>query len=281
MSMILDALTRAEQERQLESQPNLKFVTPVKQRRKTTSRAWVWITAALIANAVVLAFILYPSTRQSEQTQIVFNESVPDDVNKYNPQSMVENSIESIREESKDSIEYNADTSVRSLASEVGPSTKPQLDRALIYEAKQHLENTAKVKIEQNNENIVVATTTPKKGTVSFSKKELSLEAIEQSIPNAPKLLIKQGVVESPEQVNTSHIPKLKDLPLSSRDSLSKFEVNVHVYDDKPDNRFVLINMDKYKEGDRISNNGPLVEEITRKGVVVDYGSGKALLPPK
>ena len=36
MSMILDALTRAEHERQLEKQPNLKFVAPVKQRQKKT-----------------------------------------------------------------------------------------------------------------------------------------------------------------------------------------------------------------------------------------------------
>ena len=39
--------------------------------------------------------------------------------------------------------------------------------------------------------------------------------------------------------------------------------------------------MDKYKEGDHIANNGPLVEEITPAGVVVNYGNGRALLPPK
>ena len=44
---------------------------------------------------------------------------------------------------------------------------------------------------------------------------------------------------------------------------------------------FVLINMDKYKQGDQISGNGPLVQEITRDGVVIDYGDGQALLPPK
>ena len=72
----------------------------------------------------------------------------------------------------------------------------------------------------------------------------------------------------------------LKDLPEGTRSSLSQYEVNVHVFDDDPIRRFVLINMDKYKEGDRIINNGPLVEEITPAGVVVDYGNGRALIPP-
>ena len=70
-------------------------------------------------------------------------------------------------------------------------------------------------------------------------------------------------------------------MPESSRSSLKQYEINVHVFDDNPERRFVLINMDKYKEGERIANNGPLVQEITREGVVVDYGTGRALLPPK
>ncbi len=74
---------------------------------------------------------------------------------------------------------------------------------------------------------------------------------------------------------------KVRDLPESARSNLNQYEVNVHVFDDDPIRRFVLINMDKYKEGDRIANNGPLVEEITPAGVVVDYGNGRALLPPK
>ena len=76
-------------------------------------------------------------------------------------------------------------------------------------------------------------------------------------------------------------MPSLKDLPESSRNNLSQYEVNVHVFDDDSSRRFVLINMDKYKEGDRIINNWSLVEEITPEGVVVEYGIGRALLPAK
>ena len=288
MSMILEALTRAEQERQIESQPNLKFVTPVKQRRKNASRAWVWITAALIANAVVLAIFLRPDTGQSDARQIAFNTS-----EQTNTGSLVSKPASTIAEEEtvvtqvptestfeNNEVELTSVSDVRPLSMEVEENAEPKIDRPLIYESNQDENEQPPIVMQHNKEDASVASLS-KKGSVSFSENELSLEEFEQPITNAPKLLIDQGNEELPSQVNSSNVPALKDLPLSSRNTLSQYEVNVHVFDDNPEQRFVLINMDKYKEGDRVVNNGPIVDEITREGVIIDYGSGKALLPPK
>ncbi|MEJ2114742.1 MAG: general secretion pathway protein GspB [Gammaproteobacteria bacterium] len=111
---------------------------------------------------------------------------------------------------------------------------------------------------------------------MSFSATELS-DVESTPILNKPKLLI-DGVGENN---SFNSVPSVRDLPESSRNKLNQYEVNVHVFDDNPIRRFVLINMNKYKEGDRITDGGPLVEQITSTGVVVDYGSGRALLPSK
>ncbi len=44
--------------------------------------------------------------------------------------------------------------------------------------------------------------------------------------------------------------------------------LDVHVYSDKPRDRFVLINLQKYHEGEQLQE-GPVLDEITVDGVVL------------
>jgi general secretion pathway protein B len=50
--------------------------------------------------------------------------------------------------------------------------------------------------------------------------------------------------------------------------------LNAHVYSEYPPDRFVLLNMRKYREGDRMSE-GPYLEEITREGVIFAVPDGR------
>lgn len=46
--------------------------------------------------------------------------------------------------------------------------------------------------------------------------------------------------------------------------------LDVHVYSDLPQDRFVLVNMQKYRAGDQLQE-GPLLDEITLEGVVMSF----------
>jgi general secretion pathway protein B len=59
---------------------------------------------------------------------------------------------------------------------------------------------------------------------------------------------------------------------------LPELHLDIHVYSEKPAERFVFINMGKYKEGDRLSE-GPAVREIRPDGVVLDQGGTRFLMP--
>ena len=286
--MILDALTRAEHERQLEKQPDLKFVTPVKPQKKNPNNIWLWVGLAVLANALILFLVIRALSGGVEnEIEIASTDTDVPTVPQPNyqqvsqPQPLKQETVEVVNiempvsnQQQLQQIEDALPEEVRPLAMEANNMQVPEVDRPLVYESKQvitkPIHSTPKPIIEAN------AASASSKGKVSFSSTELSDE---ESTPilNKPKLLIK-GVSNSK---SFDSVPSVRDLPESSRSNLSQYEINVHVFDDDPIRRFVLINMNKYKEGDRIMNGGPLVEEITPTGVVVDYGGGRALLPSK
>jgi hypothetical protein len=59
---------------------------------------------------------------------------------------------------------------------------------------------------------------------------------------------------------------------------LGKLDLNAHVYAEDPSQRFVFINGQAYRTGQRIEGSGPLLSAITPEGVILDYGDGKASL---
>jgi len=63
------------------------------------------------------------------------------------------------------------------------------------------------------------------------------------------------------------------------RTSLPKLEINGHVWSEDPAQRFVFINWKSFREGDRVGEGGPRLERITPEGVVVDFGTARALIP--
>ena len=312
MSMILDALTRAEHERQIEKQPDLKFVSPVKPPSNKQNKIWLYVGLGVLANALILFFVIrafsgstenkveaaastgFDQTRDQSLDQSVSHTSViknPTTTSTQQQESIVQANTETpieIQVSRPELAESNL-AEDRPLAMEANDLQSPEVDRPLFYESKQPSTKAATPKPKHASTSVKPpASVSKSKGKVSFSSTELSAD---DAVPviNKPNLLIDHGneinnnyaSAQPNARASLGSVPNVRDLPESSRASLNQYEVNVHVFDDNPTRSFVLINMDKYKEGDRIVNNGPIVEAITSEGVVVDYGSGRALLPAK
>ena len=69
------------------------------------------------------------------------------------------------------------------------------------------------------------------------------------------------------------------ELPLSIRRSLPALTLNIHVFSEQLDERFVLINGERYIGGDELPDGARLVD-IRREGAVVDYRDYRFLLEP-
>jgi hypothetical protein len=73
-------------------------------------------------------------------------------------------------------------------------------------------------------------------------------------------------------------LPTFNELRTAGRLQLPDLHVDIHVYGAKPADRFVFVNMTKYRENAKLSE-GPVVTRITPDGVELDYLGTAFLLP--
>lgn len=80
-------------------------------------------------------------------------------------------------------------------------------------------------------------------------------------------------------ETNSAQVPTLNELLGQGRMmNLPAMSVDLHVYAALKEDRFVFINLAKYQEGQRLKE-GPLVEEITTDGVILQYQGERFLIP--
>lgn len=84
------------------------------------------------------------------------------------------------------------------------------------------------------------------------------------------------GVTIEPATVAT--LPTVYDVQARGLVSLPPLHVDIHVFSENAEDRFVFVNMVKHKEGSRLAE-GPLVSEITPEGVVLEHNGTTFLLP--
>ena len=70
----------------------------------------------------------------------------------------------------------------------------------------------------------------------------------------------------------------IDELRISGSMQIPELHLDIHVYSETPEDRFVFINMVKHREQSRL-DEGPVVSEITPEGVILDYRGTSFLLP--
>ncbi len=77
---------------------------------------------------------------------------------------------------------------------------------------------------------------------------------------------------------NQEVLPSISEINLTGSLALPELHLDVHVYATKPAERFVYINMRKYREGSTLEE-GPILERIRRDGVVLNLQGLRFVLP--
>ncbi len=73
-------------------------------------------------------------------------------------------------------------------------------------------------------------------------------------------------------------LPTFVELLTNGTIALPDLHIDIHVFSETPQDRFVFINMSKHREQSQLSE-GPVVEEITPDGVVLSYQGNSFFLP--
>jgi len=86
------------------------------------------------------------------------------------------------------------------------------------------------------------------------------------------------GVGNHVRRGTASGVPLYQDLTTASGTQLPQLRLDLHVFAARPEDRFVLINMHKLREGDTLPE-GVRVDSITPEGAVLSFNGSKFLLP--
>ena len=73
-------------------------------------------------------------------------------------------------------------------------------------------------------------------------------------------------------------LPSLTELRANGTLQLPDLHVDIHVYSDVQSERFVFINMNKYRENSSL-DEGPVLKQITSDGVILEYRGTAFMLP--
>ncbi len=245
MSFILNALRKSEQERQAlqaETVTDRILLPQPPQNRSKTTKLLVFL---LIANVLVIAGIVRLVRNNSTPTPNTTAQTIS------NSQSAQETKLESKAitksiQPKRPAQEAESETvSIAELIDKEKPEPAPLPVPVKPVIAKKPAADTIKQPAITNNYELQIQTT----------------PAI------APAAKIQS---DAPETIPVIDIPFLNDLPFEFRQTIPKFTINVFVYSQDPEERFIMIDMVKYKPGQQIKD-AILLKEILPDSFVVDY----------
>jgi len=266
MSYILEALKKSEQERELGQVPGLVTSQELKPARRPR---WVFVVVGILLVNVLLLVGLLIGQRVSED-------------------SIQVSEIEAI---TAPGTGATTDPSNNLLQPEepqvvVEPDPKPvvvpiQTPLAIEPAVATDSPGARESVVKESPPAAVIRTASPKESppavvtriaspeikqnaTVVFAEKPLDEYSDDEQIVGT--LSSAQGSDREREE----QVPLWRELPSEIRQSLPLINMDVHVYAEQAADRFVLINLLKYREGD-VLEEGPRVERITPEGMVLSY----------
>jgi general secretion pathway protein B len=109
----------------------------------------------------------------------------------------------------------------------------------------------------------------------SFTQEnDAEVETVEADAP-AAAIVVAQNHESVPA---TSIYPTIHTVRANGAIAIADLHLDIHVYSDNPEDRFVFINMSKHREGSQL-REGPVVHEITADGVVLGHRGLFFVLP--
>lgn len=240
MSFILNALRKSEQERQALQSETVTDKILLPQPPQNRSKINKLLAFLLVANMLVIAGIVW----------LVRNDSTP-------APNAAAQTLSLPQPEQGAKLEAKA-------------SDKSMQPKRQARKAESELASIAEL-IDKEKPEPVKPVTTKKsaadtmKQPVITNNSKLQIQSISVTTPAA------KVEPDEPEAIpEIKDVPFLNDLPFEFRQTVPKFTTNVFVYSQDPEERFVMIDMVKYKPGQQIKD-AMLLKEILPDGFVVDY----------
>jgi general secretion pathway protein B len=283
MSFILDALKKSELERQRQTIPGLMDAGPLERR----PRFPLWAIALVVllgVNLAVLLIVLLRSTPSSTHAIPAMGPpltSMPasSPPGASAPATSAPASAASARAASAPAVSASAEppAALAPRAVESPPAAPPvraterfsPMDATPVYAPEIPADNDAAA-ASAGSERASEASRSAALGRAAAAP--ASASPVRTARARDPVLTADEDKAD--EEV----LPKISEIDLSGQPALPDLHLDVHVFATKPADRFVYINMSKYREGAALAD-GLTLERIRRDGVVLNYHGLRFVLP--
>lgn len=247
MSYILKALRKSEKERQRAREPTLAGHLQVQgadtSESTSTGRLTFWLIVLLILNAGVLGYFVVSSL-----------DSRPEDASKQVGTQAVQPAIKPPAEPVRSGQTASGDGK-NSAPSQPSPTNQPRS----IDDLSRRFKNAA----------VQVAETGKRGDDVGTSAREVA-EAAAPILSPEVKPEPAETLPATKQEPDQHALPWLEELPVDFRRSVPSLKINMHVYSKIPENRFVLVSMQKFFINQEISAD-MVLKDIQADGIVVSY----------
>ncbi len=241
MSYILDALKKAEHQREIGNVPGIGSTH--ESAGIAGARRWVWILlAVLLLNAVLLALILWPESASKSRPA---SASAPAEIatrRQVSPPPPPEHEFE-WREGVDQPVRPQQPRVSRDASEVISPPPVPLTPLRPLPPLSEPVDSAA-----------------PK--VTEFTDPVVAERQMAGTVPAAA------AVTASAGDDNLPVWPQVSDQLF--REINSDLHLDVHVYSDQPQERFVLINMRKLHEQEQLQE-GPVLDAITPDGVILSF----------
>jgi general secretion pathway protein B len=250
MSYILEALKKSEQQREIGRVPGISSVH--EKTAKSVSGKWLWvIVAVLLLNAGLLVLLLWPEPEPEPELELA-TRSAP------------------LREPEP------------ARASQARPAVAPLVSQppALENPVPRVPQSASIAPVAEPPAPEPAKTETAPKPVVQEPLMAAGALPAQAQVEQPPRPAVKaeplaQPQVERPPRpavkAESPALPVWPQIPTQLFQQLNGgLRLDVHVFSDQPQKSFVLINMKKYKQGEKLQE-GPQLDEITSEGVILSF----------
>lgn len=306
MSLILDALRKAERERELGQTPTIGSQLPLRRRASQTRRGpWIAIVAAVALTAIAIAAwsqraAWWPSAEPGADVAAAVVPAGPADTAAQAPSSPVPASAMAV-----DGIAAAPEPAPVPTVGDMPPEKLAAIEAPPAMDMPDPIDEARRVAAEA----LAVAEAAKREAEKASAAVSAPAPVVpapiamgEPAPPSVPASAVAEpatslqpdpaGVAPLPAVVETQKpapepvpdepsLPPVQmawELPLAMRQSMPKLTIAMHVWNAEPTRRFVVVNDERLVEGESAAA-GVSIAEIRREGVVFEYQGQRFLLP--
>ncbi len=277
MSYILEAIRRSEAQREKKSDQKPVRLRHSPQQKQSPSGRWLFVALATLA-AINIATLAYVAQRGTGSGKSVKGTGAP---TRAVEQRAVASETESVttpvispKMGSKKPDPKSAEGGVAEAKTVLAPhNAHPKAQARATFTASLPTPNTSSPGFarETGNRASLPSSERPSDKTVTPPSPKV-LDAPKKNIPRIIKPSEASAVTPSNAGGSPAvpEIPSFNELPGELRQRIPAIKVNVHAYSQAPEEQFIIVDMIKYRSGERIAE-GLMLEQVTSQGVVLRF----------